>query len=79
MLVLISLQVQALFGILYSNGELTSANLTDEQLLPVALQLSPVNLLGFNVSQTDFRVLKPLFEQRKASYATAKQVRTKLM
>lgn len=79
MLVLISLQVRALFSILYSNRQLSSANLTDAQLLPVALQLSPANLLGFNVSQTDFRVLKPLTEQRKASYATAKQVRIKLM
>lgn len=78
MLVLVSLQVQALFSILYSNRELSSANLTDAQLLPVALQLSPTNLLGFNVSHTDFGVLKTLFEERKASYATAKQVRTKL-
>jgi hypothetical protein len=52
----------------------------DTQLLPVALQLSPANLLRFNVSSTDFRVLTPLFEQKKSScsYVTAKQVRTKV-
>jgi len=76
----ISLQVQALFSILYSNKELSSANLTDTQLLPVALHLSPANLQRFSVSSTDFRVLTPLFDdQRKfCSYTTAKQVGLKL-
>lgn len=69
------LQVQAIFNILYSNRELSSANLTEAQLLPVALQLSPANLLRFNISSTDFRVLSSLFEQMKlCSYITAKQI-----
>jgi uncharacterized protein YjbI with pentapeptide repeats len=79
MVVFISLQVRALFSILYSNRDLSSANLTDAQLLPVALQLSPANLVGFNISHTDFRVLTTVFKEGKVSYATAKQVRTKLM
>ncbi|XP_023726242.1 uncharacterized protein LOC111874734 isoform X3 [Cryptotermes secundus] len=74
------LQVQAIFNILYSNRELSSANLTEAQLLPVALQLSPANLLRFSVASTDFRVLSSLFEQMKfCSYITAKQVMESLI
>ncbi|XP_069695018.1 uncharacterized protein [Periplaneta americana] len=70
------LQVQTLFNILYSNGNLSSANLTERELLPVALQLSPANLQRFNINTTDFRVLTSLFikQEKLCSYATAKQI-----
>ncbi|KAJ4445589.1 hypothetical protein ANN_12270, partial [Periplaneta americana] len=70
------LQVQTLFNILYSNGNLSSANLTEKELLPVALQLSPANLQNFNINTTDFRVLTSLFvkQEKLCSYATAKQI-----
>ncbi|PSN41287.1 hypothetical protein C0J52_09873, partial [Blattella germanica] len=67
------LQVRALFNVMYPDGELSSANLTEGQLYPVALKLLPQNLQRFNVTLTDFKILFTLHDE-KYSYSTAFQI-----